>query len=646
MTCHGCGKVGHINRACRSRPKEGATRPAGNRREVPRERTRGERTQRLHNVKERDDDVEFESETEEVFTLACMKTNQGDEPYKVDVEVNNKTVTFEIDTGCRVSVMNERNFEDMWEEHKRPKLKPSSLKLKGYNGEPIGVLGEAEVTVNYEGQVKLLSLAVVKGEGPTLLGRAWLKVLKLKWDVIKNIRNGKLTLQEVLSKHEGVFKSELGLLKGMKATIRVSTEARPKFYRPRSLPYAVEKKVEKEIDRLKKEGIISPVKYAEWAAPVVPVLKPDGTVRLCGDYKLTVNHASKLEQYPIPRLDDLFNSLEGGKQFSKLDLSHAYQQIVMDEESRKYLTVNTHKGLFVYNRLPFGVSSAPAIFQRTMESLLQGLPHVAVYLDDILLTGPTEFEHLQTLDEVLRRLEEAGLRLHRKKCSFLQDEVEYLGHKVDAEGLHPVDSKVAAIEEAPSPTTVSELKAYLGLLNYYNRFLPNLATLLAPLHCLLRKDVPWAWGREQEDAFRESKQLLKSAEVLAHYSADADLVLSCDASPYGVGAVLSQRTKDGCERPLGFMSRTLTPAEKRYSQLDKEALAIMFGIKRFHKYVYGRSFTICTDHKPLISLFHEKKPVPLMGSPRVQRWAVLLRAYEYTIVYKPGKEHANANALA
>lgn len=362
--------------------------------------------------------------------------------------------------------------------------------------------------------------------------------MKLEWDEIKNVRTEAQTLQEVLIKNEDVFKKELGMLKGMKATIRVSAEACPKFYRPRSVPYAMRSKVEEELDRLLKEGIISPVKYAEWAAPIVPVLKPDGAVRICGDYKLTVNNASSLEQYPIPRVEDLFNALAGGKQFSKLDLSHAYQQIEMEEESKKYLTVNTQRGLFTYNRLPFGVSSAPAIFQRMMESLLQGLPQVAVYLDDIILTGRDEAEHLSTLDEVLRRLKEAGLRLHRRKCAFLQDEVEYLGHKVDAEGLHPVESKVRAIEEAPPPTTVTELKAYLGLLNYYNKFLPNLATHLAPLHHLLRKGVSWAWNREQEEAFKKSKQLLQSAKVLVHYTSDKELVLACAASPYGVGAVL------------------------------------------------------------------------------------------------------------
>lgn len=167
--------------------------------------------------------------------------------------------------------------------------------------------------------------------------------------------------------------------------------------------------VDEETDRLLKENIISPVKYADWAVPVEAILKPIGTVRLCGDYKLTVNTVASLEQYPIPRVEDLFAALSGGKQFSKLDMSHAYQQILLDDDSKKYVTVNTHRGLFTYNRLPFGVASAPAILQRTMEGLLKGIPRMAVYLDDILVSGENEADHLKNLDEVLSRLEEADL---------------------------------------------------------------------------------------------------------------------------------------------------------------------------------------------------------------------------------------------
>ncbi len=220
----------------------------------------------------------------------------------------------------------------------------------------------------------------------------------------------------------------------------------------------------------------------------------------------------------------------------------------------------------------------------------------------------------------------------------------FLGHKVDETGLHPAPGKVLAIQNAPSPKNVTELKAYLGLLNYYNKFLSNLSTVLAPVHRLLRKDAKWNWGGEQEAAFAQSKKMIQSVQVLVHYDLQKDVILSCDASTYGLGAVLSHMMPDGSERPIGFMSRTLNQAERNYSQLDKEGLAVMFGLQRFHKYLYGRKCTIVTDHKPLLSLFNELKAVPQMSSPRIQRWAVTLRAY--SIIYKAGKDHSNADALS
>uniref|UniRef100_A0A8C5P7E0 Reverse transcriptase RNase H-like domain-containing protein n=1 Tax=Leptobrachium leishanense TaxID=445787 RepID=A0A8C5P7E0_9ANUR len=194
--------------------------------------------------------------------------------------------------------------------------------------------------------------------------------------------------------------------------------------------------------------------------------------------------------------------------------------------------------------------------------------------------------------------------------------------------------------------TVSELKAYLGLLNYYHKFLLGLSTLLAPLHALLRKETKWIWGCEQKEAFEKSKNLLQSDALLVHYDINKPIILACDASPYGVGAVLSHRLEDGSERPIGFVSRTLNAAEKNYSQIEKEGLAVIFGVRKFHTYLYGRQFTIVTDHKPLISLFNELKEAPQMASLHIQRWAVTLCRYEYSIVYKAGKDHQNADGLS
>ena len=231
------------------------------------------------------------------------------------------------------------------------------------------------------------------------------------------------------------------------------------------------------------------------------------------------------------------------------------------------------------------------------------MKYVAVYLDDILITGRSRTEHLETLEEVLKRLEKAGMRLKKSKCKFLMTEIEYLGHRITKEGLKPTESKVQAIAQAPTPTNVSELKAFLGLVNYYGKFLPNLSTTLAPLHRLLARGARYQWSQTQQDVFDTVKSQLASSKVLVHYDSDIDLVLSCDASPYGVGAVLSHRFGADSERPIAYASRTMAPAEKRYSHLDKEALAIIFGLKRFHQYLYGRKFVIYTDHKPLSYLF-------------------------------------------
>ncbi|KAK3750753.1 hypothetical protein QZH41_000844, partial [Actinostola sp. cb2023] len=219
-------------------------------------------------------------------------------------------------------------------------------------------------------------------------------------------------------------------------------------------------------------------------------------------------------------------------------------------------------------------------------------------------------------------------------------------HVIDSTGVHPVQEKVQALQEARAPTNVSELKSYLGLLNYYNRFLPYLSTALAPLHRLLRKGEPWQWKDQEQASFDKSKQLILSADVLVHYCTERELILQCDASPYGVGAVLSHRMPDGTDKPISCASRTLNPAERNYAQLDKEGLSVMFGIKKFHKYLYGRPFTIHTDHKPLVSLFNEKKQVPTTASPRVQRWSVTLRGYEYSIKFRAGSENGNADAFS
>lgn len=217
---------------------------------------------------------------------------------------------------------------------------------------------------------------------------------------------------------------------------------------------------------------------------------------------------------------------------------------------------------------------------------------------------------------------------------------------LDSKGLHPSPDKVAAIKDAPAPTCVKELRAFLGLVNYYGCFLPNQSTMAAPLYRLLRDIVTWEWKQSEQRSFKKCKDLLTDESVLVHYDPNLPLTLACDSSAYGIGAVLQHTMPTGEERPVAYASRTLASAEKKYSQIEKEGLALIFGVKKFHQYLWGRKFKMVTDHKPLLTLFGEHKSLPTMAAARIQRWAIILSAYDYHIEYCPSEKHSNADGLS
>lgn len=427
--------------------------------------------------------------------------------------------------------------------------KSSSVRLRTYSGELVPVRGAVDVEVLFKGRKWSLELLVVIGNGASLMDRSWLLVIPGILEEVNTMVGD--SLDKVIKKHSPLFTEKLGTLSGYKAKIQVDPMAVPRFCKARSVPYSIKVKVEEELTRLVAEGILEPVTFSDWAAPIAAIRKSDKqSVRICGDYKMSVNPVFKLDRYPIPRVEDLFATLSGGESFSKIDLSQAYNQVLLDEDSKQYTVINTHKGLFRYNRLPFGINSAPGIFQRVMKGLLQGMDGVIVYIDNILVTGKTRTEHIKTLDEVLARLGKAGLHLNKNKCVFLAPSVSYLGFCIDSQGLHPLPEKVRAIQDAPKPSNVTELKSFLGLVQYYSKFLPNLYIVQAPLYRLLRKGYEWKWAKPEGEAFAEAKKLLTSSQLLVHYDPALPIVLACDASSYGIGAVLSHKLSDGSERLL------------------------------------------------------------------------------------------------
>ena len=318
----------------------------------------------------------------------------------------------------------------------------------------------------------------------------------------------------------------------------------------------------------------------------------------------------------------------------------------VNESCRELLTINTHKGLYQYNRLQFGVASAPTVWQRAMEQVLQGIPFTSCILDDMIISGKTDDEQLANLGAVLERLERFGLRANLEKCEFFKEQVTYCGHVISEEGLRKSPDKVNAVLNAPKPENVQQLRSFLGLVNYYRSFLPNLSTVLGLLNELLQGDKAWTWTPQCDKAFLDVKEMMTSEQVLCHYDPNRPVKLACDASPYGLGGVLSHIMDDGTERPIAFASRSLTKAEKGYSQIDKEALALYWGVLKFHTYLYGRRFTLVTNHKPLVSILNPHTGIPAMTAARLQRYALYLAGHTYDIEYRNMKQHCNADGLS
>nr|XP_034319447.1 uncharacterized protein K02A2.6-like [Crassostrea gigas] len=368
-----------------------------------------------------------------------------------------------------------------------------------------------------------MDLMVVAQKGPALFGRDGLLQFQVNWHEIKVLKLQQSTqktdavLKEILDKHKAVFGSEIGKLKGITATLYLEDNARPKFCKARLVPYSLKPKVEEELQRLEKEGIIKPVTHSKWASQVVPVVKKNRQVRLCGDYKVTINPVMKVDQYPLPRIQDIFASLAGGKKNLKIDLTQAYNKMEVDEATRELMTINTQKGLYQYTRLQFGVAAAPAIWQRAIEQVLQWVPFTSCVLDDMIISWKTDEEHLANLEAVLERLEKFGLRANLNKCAFFQEQVSYCGHMISEEGLKKSPDKVNAVLKAPRPENLQQLRSFLGLVNYYHSFLSNLSTVLGPLNELLQGEKTWKWTKRCEQAVSEVKELMTSGQVLCYY---------------------------------------------------------------------------------------------------------------------------------
>lgn len=448
-------------------------------------------------------------------------------------------------------------------------------------------------------------------------------------------------LQSIIASFADCFASSSKVRQTAVTKHRIVTE---EGERPvRQHPYRVSPKerdaIRRQVQEMLQDDVIQP-STSPWASPVVLVAKKDGTLRFCVDYR-RLNKITKKDVYPLPRIDDSLDRLRHARYFSSIDLRSGYWQIEVDERDREKTAFITPDGLYEFKVLPFGLCSAPATFQRMMDGVLSDLKWQSclVYLDDVVIFSNTFDEHLDRLHAVLNAIRSAGLSLKPEKCHFGFQQLKFLGHVVNSEGVSPDPDKTAAVSAFPTPTDKRAVRRFLGLCAYYRRFVANFSKIAEPLTRLTKDDVPFVWGPEQTKAFDELKMRLQTTPVLGHFDEHADTELHTDASNVGLGAVLVQ-WQDGVERVIAYASRTLSRAEANYSTTEKECLAVIWAVTKFRPYLYGRPFRVVSDHHSLCWLANLKDP-----SGRLARWSLRLQEFEVTIVYKSGKRLTDANCL-
>lgn len=455
------------------------------------------------------------------------------------------------------------------------------------------------------------------------------------------------SIRQLCYEYRDIFHCEdipLSFSNAVKHEIRTKNED-PIFIRPYRHPPVYNAEIEKQVEKLLKNDVIQP-SHSPWSAPVHLVPKKadasgEAKFRMVIDYR-RLNEITTDDKYPLPNIADLFDKLGKSVYFSTIDLASGYHQIEVKEEDRQKTAFSTQSGHFEFTRMPFGLKTAPATFQRAMDNVLRGLQgiHCLVYLDDIIVYSASLQEHIEKLRLVFDRLRATNLKVTLDKCEFFRKEVLYLGHMITKEGLKPNNDKIQAVLNFPLPKTTTEIKSFLGLVGYYRKFIKDFAKITRPLTNCLKKRNKIETTEQYCMAFQMCKELLVNAPILQFPDFEKTFILTTDASDFAVGAVLSQGPI-GADKPIAYASRTLNDAETRYSTIEKELLAIVWAVKHFRPYLYGRRFTIYTDHRPLAWLNSMKEQ-----NSKLTRWKLRLAEFDYDIEYKNGKQNVVADALS
>ncbi|UYV79991.1 hypothetical protein LAZ67_18001340 [Cordylochernes scorpioides] len=438
-------------------------------------------------------------------------------------------------------------------------------------------------------------------------------------------------LKQVLEKYEDLFSSGLG--RSNLAKHRIDTEgAKPIKHKPYRVSAKEREIIKEQIDEMLRDGIIRP-SSSPWSFPVILVKKRDGKYRFCVDYR-KLNDVTVKDVYPIPRIDEVLDTLQGSKYFSAIDLKSGYWQVEVEEKDKEKTAFTTAHGLYEFNVMPFGLCNAPATFERNMENMLGNLRWqiCLCYLDGVIIYSSDFSTHLKRIEAVLRCFREANLKLNNKKCQFAFEELEILGHITNQHSIKPAEHRIKAIRDFPRPKKIKEVQSFLGMCSYYRKFIKGFSKIADPLTSLIKKNVPFTWTENQEKAFQTLKVALINPPILGHFDPNAINYIHTDASNIGLGATLVQKFGD---KEKSNTEQTLA----NYSTTEKECLAVVWSMSKLRPYLYGRHFKIVTDHHALCWLKNLKDP-----TGRLARWSLKIQEYNFEIIHKSGKKHLDADA--
>ena len=553
--------------------------------------------------------------------------NDNSYEWNTSLDINNINVTFKLDTGAIVNVMTYQTFKKL--KLNESCLQPTKMILKNYSNFVIPVIGQCKLKCIYKKYNYDLIFYIVKVNSPCILGLRACELLNIikRVDIVKDV--------DILEKNDDLFQG-IGCLKTY-YKIKLKDDVTPIVHAPRKIPFPLIDEFKTLLGQMVKEKIICKVEYpTDWVNSIVLVRKPNGSLRICLDPK-DLNKSIRREHYQLPTFDEISYKLRDAKYFSTLDAMSGFWQILLDKNSSDLCTFATPYGRYKFLRLPYGLNCAPEVFHRKFKEVFD-IEGVEIYIDDILIYGKTVEEHDKRLLKVLEIARKNNIKFNKSKTKLRVNEITYMGHNISANGIKPDNNKIKAIVDMPHPTSRKGLQRFLGLVTYIGKFIENLSSLTKPLRDLLKKNRCFVWEKCHDDAIKVLKAKLTTSPVLQFYDPNKPVLISTDASKDGIGAVLIQNNL-----PCIYASKALTDCQKRYAQIEKELYAIVFACEHFHQYIYGKTVTIETDHKPIVQIFRKS----LVDCPlRLQRMFIKLQKYDIQLKFKPGKEQFIADTLS